>query len=143
MAFTGNYKCNSFKREILEAVHNMAAAAGHTFKMALYSSAATLNASTTAYSATNEVTGVNYAAGGVALTNNGTALSGTVAYADFADPVFTNVTLTCRGALIYNSSAANKSVCVLDFGSDKSPAGQNFTVTLPTPGATTAIVRID
>lgn len=131
--------CTSFKSEILGAVHDMDT---HTLKMALYTSIATLGAATTAYSATNEVSGTNYSAGGVAITNASIATSGTTAYVDFDDVVFTNVDITARGALIYNSSATNKAVAVLDFGEDKTATDGDFTVVMPAAGASTAIIRI-
>lgn len=131
--------CTSFKSEILGAIHDMDT---HTLKMALYTSTATLGAATTAYSATNEVSGTNYSAGGVAITNASIATSGTTAYVDFDDVVFTNVDITARGALIYNSSATNKAVAVLDFGEDKTATDGDFTVVMPAAGASTAIIRI-
>jgi hypothetical protein len=131
--------CTSFKSEILGATHDMDT---HTLKMALYTSSATLGAATTAYSATNEVSGTNYSAGGVAITNASIATSGTTAYVDFDDVVFTNVDITARGALIYNSSATNKAVAVLDFGEDKTATDGDFTVVMPAAGASTAIIRI-
>jgi hypothetical protein len=143
---------NSFKQQLMLAVHDFRPTGGDTFKLALYTSTATLSASTTAYSATNEVTSVNYTAGGATLTNLGTALSGSTAFLDFADVTFTNVTLTTRGALIYNStpSAAdnsnvaltNPAVCVLDFGGDKQAVAGDITIIFPTPSATTALIRI-
>lgn len=131
--------CTSFKSEILGAIHDMDT---HTLKMALYTSTATLGASTTAYSSTNEVSGTNYSAGGVAITNASIATSGTTAYVDFDDVVFTNVDITARGALIYNSSASNKAIAVLDFGEDKTATDGDFTVVMPAAGASTAIIRI-
>jgi hypothetical protein len=143
---------NSFKQQLMLAVHDFRPTGGDAFKFALYTSAATLSASTTAYSATNEVTSVNYTAGGATLTNLGTALSGSTAFLDFADVTFTNVTLTTRGALIYNStpSAAdnsnvaltNPAVCVLDFGGDKQAVAGDITIIFPTPSASTALIRI-
>lgn len=142
MAFTGSFMCTSFKKELLDGTHAIKTTAGDTFKMALYTSTATLDASTTAYSATNEVTGTNYTAGGVTLTNVDPASSGTTGYTQFANATFTNVTLTARGALIYNSSKSNKAVCVLDFGSDKTATAGDFVVTMPTNNSTTALLRI-
>jgi hypothetical protein len=143
---------NSFKQQLMLAVHDFRPVGGDTFKLALYTSAADLSASNTAYSSSNEVTSPNYTAGGAALTNLGTALSGSTAFLDFADLTFTNVTLTARGALIYNTtpSAANNSnvaltnpaVCVLDFGGDKQAVSGDFTIIFPTASATTAIIRI-
>ena len=131
----------SFLGQLLTGTHDFSVA-GDAYKLALYSSSATLNSSTTAYTTTGEVTGANYTAGGNALTNQGASTSGTTAYTDFADCVFTNVTITARYGLIYNSTEANKAVAVLDFGSDKTATGQTFTVVMPTPSATTAIIQI-
>lgn len=143
MAFTGNYLCTSFKVEILKGVHNFTNATGDTFKIALYTSSATLDASTTAYSATNEVSGTGYTAGGNTLTNVTPTSSGTTAYLDFADTTWSSATITARGALIYNSSVAgNPAVAVLDFGADKSSSAGDFTVIFPTANASDAIVRI-
>jgi hypothetical protein len=143
---------NSFKQELMLAVHDFRAIGGDAFKIALYTPAANLGPATTAYTASNEVTSPNYTAGGAALTNLGTALSGSTAFLDFADVTFTNVTLTTRGALIYNTtpSAAdnnnvaltNPAVCVLDFGGDKQAVAGDVTIIFPTPSASTAIIRI-
>lgn len=132
----------SFKQEILVGTHNFTATTGDTFKLALYTSAATLGASTTAYTATNEASGTNYTAGGAALTSVTPTTSGTTAFCDFADLTFSTVTITARGAMIYNSSKSNKCVCVLDFGSDKSASAGDFTVIFPTADSTNAIIRI-
>src|SRR6056300_991837 len=149
MAFTGNYMCTSFKKELLFGVHDFDLANGDTFKIALYTSSATLDASTTAYSATNEVSGTGYTATGQALTNVDPTSSGTTALTDFADETFTNATITARGALIYNTtpnttsiSVTNPSVVVLDFGSDKTSTAGDFTIVFPTADATDAIIRI-
>jgi hypothetical protein len=143
MAFTGNFLCTSFKVEILKGVHDFTNGTGDTFKIALYTSSATLSATTTAYSATNEVSGTAYVAGGTALTNITPTSSGTTAYLDFNDAVWSLATITARGALIYNSSAAgNPAVAVLDFGADKTSTGGDFTVVMPATGASTAIVRV-
>ena len=133
--------CNSFKTEILTGTHNFTNG-GHTFKVALFTSSASLSKSTTAYSTSNEVSGTNYSAGGIALTNVTPALSGDTAVIDFSDATFTNVTVTARGCLIYNSSASNKAVAVIDFGSDQSASGSNFVISFPTANSTSAIVRI-
>ena len=133
--------CTSFKQELLVATHNFTNAA-HAFKIALYSSAATLGASTTAYSATNEVSGTGYTAGGTALTNVTPTTSGTTAYCDFSDVVWSTATITARGALIYNSTASNKAVCVLDFGSDRTATAGDFTIVFPAADASNAIIRI-
>lgn len=133
--------CNSFKTEILTGTHNFTNGA-HTFKIALFTSSASLDKSTTAYSTSNEVSGTNYSAGGISLTNVTPALSGDTAVIDFSDATFSNVTVTARGCLIYNSSASNKAVAVIDFGSDQSASGADFVISFPTADATNAIVRI-
>jgi hypothetical protein len=125
----------SFKKELYEAVHNLAT---DTLKIALYTASADLNEATTAYSTSEEVTGSGYVAGGVTMTGVTISSSGYTAYVDFADVVF-NAAVTARCALIYNSSKANRSVAVLDFGSDKTST--NFTITMPVNGATTALIR--
>jgi hypothetical protein len=148
--------CTSFKAELLLGVHDFRVG-GDTFKLALYTSSATLSANTTAYSATNEVTGSNYTAGGNALTNlgvvtsNNTASSG-VGFTDFSDLTFSNVTVTARGALIYNTTPSansnanttltNAAVAALDFGSDKSSTDGDFTIIFPTASNSAAIIRI-
>jgi hypothetical protein len=148
MAFTGNFMCTSFKKELMYGAHDFAAA-GDTFKMALYTSSATLDASTTAYSATNEVSGTGYSAGGQGLTSVDPTTSGTTAFGDFDDETWSTATITARGALIYNSTPnttsialTNPSVVVLDFGSDKTSTAGDFTVVFPTADASTAIIRI-
>ena len=139
MAFTGNYVCTSFKEEILEGVHDFTS---HTFKLALYTSNATIDAATTAYSTTNEVSGTGYSAGGATLTATNPTTSGTTAFVDFSDVSFSNSTITARGCLIYNSSASNKAVAVFDFGADQASSSSTFTIQFPTADATNAIVRI-
>ena len=132
----------SFKQELMEGVHDFTT---HTFKIALFTSTATLDATTTAYSTTNEVSGTGYTAGGEDLTVTGGAvsISGTTAFIDFTDVSWTSATITARGALIYNSSVGgNPAVAVLDFGSDKISTDGTFTVQFPTADATNAIVRI-
>jgi len=143
MAFTGNFLCTSFKVELLKGIHNFSASGGDTFKIALYTSSATLDASTTAYSATNEVSGSGYTAGGNTLTNIDPTSSGTTAFLDFDDTTWSTATITARGALIYNSTAAgNPAVAVLDFGADKTSTAGDFTVVFPTADASNAIVRV-
>jgi hypothetical protein len=143
MAFTGNFMCTSFKKEILEAVHNFKNLGGDAFKIALYTNSASFDASTTAYTATNEVSGTGYSAGGNTLTRVDPTTSGTTAFTDFADTTWSSSTITARGALIYNSSAAgNPAVVVLDFGSDKTSTSGDFTVVFPTADASNAIIRI-
>ena len=128
----------SFKAEILQGIHDSA----DTYKIALYTSASTLGASTTAYTATNEISGTGYTAGGQALSGFSVTTSGTTAILDFTtDPSWENATITARGALIYNASKANKAVMVLDFGSDKSNSEGTFTIRLPLPDATNGLIR--
>lgn len=135
--------CTSFKQELLTATHNFTASTGDVFKIALYTSAATLGASTTAYSTTNEVaTGGNYTAGGNTLTNVTPTTSGTTAFTDFADTTWAAATITANGALIYNSSKSNKAVAVLAFGGDKTSTAGDFTIIFPTADASNAIIRI-
>ena len=151
MAFTGNFMCTSFKLQLMSGVHAISASASSpvraadTFKIALYTSSATLDASTTAYSATNETTnttGTAYVAGGNTLASGATSSSGTTAFADFADSSWTTASFTARGALIYNSTQADKSVVVLDFGADKTASAGTFTIIFPTNDASSAIIRI-
>ena len=144
MAFTGNFMCTSFKTELLRAVHNFTASSGNTFKLALYTNSASFTAATTAYTATNEVANSgSYSAGGGTLVSVTPTSSGTTAFCDFADLDFTSATITARGALIYNSSAAgDPAVAVLDFGADKTSTNGTFTIQFPTADATNAIVRI-
>jgi hypothetical protein len=138
--------CTSFKQELLEAQHDFRTT-GHTFNMALYTSSATLDASTTDYSATNEVSGTGYSAGGQALTNVNPTTSGTTAFTDFADETWTTASITARGAIIYNTTtgggvSTTDAVCVLDFGADKTSTAGDFTVQFPTADASNAIIRI-
>ena len=133
----------SFKVELLTGTHNFTASTGDTFKIALYTSSATLDATTTAYTGTNEVASTgNYTAGGNTLTSVTPTASGTTAICDFADTTWSNATITARGALIYNSSKSNKAVAVLDFGSDKISTNGDFSIIFPTPNAANAIIRI-
>ena len=135
--------CTSFKQELLEAKHNFLASGGNTFKLALYTSSATLGAATTAYSSTNETSGTNYSAGGSALTNVNPSSSGTTGFTDFADLTFSNVTVTANGALIYNDTASgDPAVCSLAFGGDKTSTAGDFTIQFPTADASNAIIRI-
>lgn len=134
--------CTSFKVELMQGTHNFNASGGDSFKIALYTSAATLGAGTTAYTASNEVAGAGYTAGGNTLTRVDPASSGTTAFIDFADTSWTGASFTARGALIYNATDANRAVCVLDFGSDKTVSDGTFTIQFPTPDAANAIVRI-
>ena len=132
--------CSSFKEELLKGVHDFE---NDTFKMALYTSSATLDASTTAYTVTNEVSGTGYTAGGQALDSPAVTLSGTTAFVDFADETWTTATITARGALIYNSTAGgNPAVAVFDFGADKTSTAGDFVVQFPTADASNAVIRI-
>lgn len=131
--------CSSFKQQILLGEHDLDT---DTIKIALYTSAATLDASTTIYTTTNEVVGAGYTAGGNTLTGATVLLTGTTAFADFADTSWVTATITARGALIYNASKSNKAIAVLDFGSDKISTAGTFTIQFPTNDATNAIVRI-
>lgn len=140
-----NAMCNSFKVELMQALHNFTASTGNTFKLALYTSAATLNASTTTYaSTTNEVAASGtYTTGGGTLTNVTPTLSGTTAFTDFfPDLTFSSATITARGALIYNSTNGGRAVCALDFGSDKTSTAGDFVIIFPAANATDAIIRI-
>lgn len=135
--------CTSFKQELLEGKHNFLNSGGSDFKLALYTSSATLDASTAGYTATNEVSGTGYTAKGASLTRVNPSASGTTAFTDFADLSFTTATITARGALIYNEdTTGDTSVCVLDFGSDKTSTAGTFTIQFPTADATNAIIRI-
>jgi len=131
--------CSSFKSEILGGVHDLDT---DTIKIALYTSSATLDATTTAYSATNEVSGTGYTAGGNTLTGAVISLDGTTAIVDFADTTWASASITARGALIYNSSKADRAIAVLDFGADKTSTDGDFTVTMPAAAAATALIRI-
>jgi hypothetical protein len=149
--------CSSFKAELMLGVHDFRNASGDTFKIALYLSTADIDANTTAYTATNEASGTNYTAGGVSLVNTGVNVTNINAntgtgFTDFSDAVFTNVNVTARGALIYNSTPSangvantaltNAAVAVLDFGSDKTATDGDFTIIFPTNDASNAIIRI-
>jgi len=143
MAFTGNYMCTSFKQELMEGVHNFKLSGGSTFKLAMYDNNASFTAATTAYTATDEVSGTGYSAGGGTLTRVDPTTSGTTAFTDFADLTFSTATVTARGALIYNDTAAgDPSVVVLDFGADKTSTAGDFTIVFPTADASNAIIRI-
>jgi hypothetical protein len=148
--------CTSFKSELLQGIHNFhngsgggtttTTGTGNTFKLALFTSSATLSASTTAFSTTNEVSGTGYTSGGNTLTNVDPTTSGTTALTDFADTTFSSSSITARGALIYNSSTtagtANRAVCALDFGADKTSTSGDFTIQFPAADASNAIIRI-
>ena len=149
--------CTSFKAELMLAVHDFRVTGGDTFKLALYTSSATVDANTTAYTSSDEVTGTNYTAGGGTLSRLGVVTSNTSAsagtgFTDFSDLTFTNATITARGALIYNNTPSansnanttltNAAVCALDFGSDKTSTDGDFTIVFPAATNTTAIIRI-
>jgi hypothetical protein len=150
MAFSGNYMCTSFKQQLLEAVHDFRLSGGDTFKIALYTNSATLDASTTAYTTSGETTntaGSAYTAGGNTLTRISPTSSGTTAFTDFADTSWASASFTARGALIYNTTPSsgaytNPSVVVLDFGSDKTASAGTFTIVFPAADASNAIIRI-
>tara|TARA_R110000787_G_scaffold274411_1_gene382342 strand:- start:428 stop:847 length:420 start_codon:yes stop_codon:yes gene_type:complete len=131
--------CTSFKGELLNKEHDMDT---DTIKIALFTSSATLSAATTAYAATNEVSGTGYSAGGVALTSPSIATSGTTYWVDFADPTWTSASFTANGALIYNSSATNKAIAVLAFGGDFTVTSGTFTIVLPAADASNALIRL-
>lgn len=132
----------SFKKDLLKGVHNFSASGGDTFKIALYNSSAVLGSATTAYSATNEITGTGYTAGGKTLTRVEPSSEGTVGYCTFSDIEWTGATFTANGALIYNASKSNAAVAVLAFGSDKSVTSGTFKVTFPTANSVSAIIRV-
>jgi hypothetical protein len=138
--------CTSFKKELLEGKHNFTNGQ-HTFKLALFTSSASLGAATTDYSTSNEVSGTNYTAGGGALTNVTPTSSGTTAFTDFADKTFSNATITANGAMIYNTTTAGGSsttdaVIILAFGGDKTSTAGDFTIQFPAADASNAIIRI-
>lgn len=147
MAFSGNFMCTSFKKELLEAKHDFTNGQD-VYKLALYDNSATFTAATTAYTTSNEVSASgSYSAGGGALTNVTPTTSGTTAFTDFADKTYTSATITARGALIYNTqtgggSSTTNTVVVLDFGSDKSSTSGDFQIVFPTAAAGSAIIRI-
>jgi hypothetical protein len=139
--------CTSFKKELLERKHDFNASSGHTFKIALYTSSATLDATTTAYATTNEVVGTGYTAGGTTLTNIDPTSSGTTAFIDFVDATWPSATITANGALIYNTTTdggtgTTNAVAVIAFGGDKTSTNGDFVVQFPTADATNAIVRL-
>lgn len=147
MAFTGNWACDTFKIGMLDGVYNFGTGTSQVFKIALYNNTATLNATTTAYTTAGEVTGTGYTAGGNTLVINsvpGTGGSGDIVFLSFANSTWANSTITARGALIYLANGTtNPSVCVLDFGSNKSTINSSFTVQFPAATNTSAIIRIN
>jgi hypothetical protein len=136
--------CTSFKVELLKGVHDFTNSTGDTFNIALYTSSASLDATTTAYTTSNEVANGNgYTTKGAALTNVTPTSSGTTAFTDFADVTFSSSTITARGALIFNDTeSGDPAVVVLDFGADKSSTSGDFTIQFPTADASNAIIRI-
>lgn len=132
----------SFKGELLQAIHNFSSGTGDTYKVSLYTSSAALDATTTVYTTSNEVVGTGYTAGGMSMVNVGVSTSGTTAFLSFNNVTWTSASFTTRGALIYNSSKANRAVCVLDFGSDKTISSGDFTIQYPTNDASNAILRL-
>ena len=134
--------CTSFKKELLEGVHNFKNSGGNTFRLALYTSSATMSAATTAYTTSQEASGTNYTAGGNALTKVAPTSSGTTGFTDFADLTFGTATVTARGCLIYNDTNSDKSVATIDFGGDKTSTAGSFTITFPTADASNAVIRI-
>ena len=142
--------CSSLKSELLSGKHDFDSSGGDTFKIAMFTSSASLDATTTDYSTSNEITnssGTAYTAGGKALTNSGVTLSSTTAYTDFADVSWTSASFTANGAMIYNTttdggSGTTDAVCVIAFGGDKTVSSGTFTVQFPAAGATTAILRL-
>jgi hypothetical protein len=146
MAFTGNFVCTSFKVDLLFARHNFAASGGNVMRIALYTNSASFTAATTAYTATNEVTGTGYTAKGNALTKVDPTFTTTTAWLDFGDSTWSTSTITARGALIYNDDlttpVADASCIVLDFGSDKTSTAGDFVVQFPAADSTNAIIRI-
>ena len=146
MPFTGNFVCTTFKDELLEGVHDFRTTGGDTFKLAMYTNTASFTAATAAYTATNEVSGTGYTAGGGTLVNISPVISGSTAIVDFQDLIFSAATITARGALIYNTTPAhtvtNPTCVVLDFGSDRTSTAGDFTIVFPTADASNAIIRI-
>ena len=140
--------CTSFKVELLNGIHAFGTTVARggttadTFKLALYTSSASLDASTTAYTTSNEVSGTGYTAAGAALTAVAPTSSGTTAFLDFNDLTFSTATITARGALIYNDTQSDKAVAVLDFGGDKTSTAGDFTIVFPTADSSNAIIRI-
>ena len=133
---------SSFKQQLLTGTHNFTASSGNSFKLALYTSSATLGAGTTVYVTTGQASGTNYTAGGGALTSVTPSISGTTAVCDFADLTFGTATVTARGCLIYNDTQGDKAVAAIDFGGDKTSTAGDFTVVFPSPTATGAIIRL-
>ena len=143
MAFTGNFMCTSFKVELMTATHNFTNSTGNTFNIAMYDNSASFTAATTAYTASNEVTGTAYVAKGNTLVNVTPTSTSTTAFTDFGDSTWSSSTITARGAMIFNDTASgDPSVVILDFGSDKSSSSGDFTIVFPSGDSTSAIIRI-
>ena len=143
MAFSGNFMCTSFKKELMEAKHNFLNSGGSTFQIALYTDSASFTAATTAYTTSNEISGTNYSAKGNTLTRVDPTTSSTTAYTDFADTSWSTATFSAMGAMIFNDSASgDPSVVILDFGALKTATAGTFTVAFPTADASNAIIRI-
>ena len=134
--------CSSFKKELLDGDHSFKQTGGDTFKLAMFTSSVTLNASTTAYATSNEITGTGYTAGGGTLTRVDPSTSSTTALTDFANLTFSSSSLTANGALIYNDSNSDRAVCSLAFGADKTSSSGDFTIQFPAADASNAIIRI-
>ena len=132
----------SFKQELLVGTHNLTASSGNAFKLALYTSSATLGAGTTAFTTTGQASGTNYTSGGATLTSVTPTTSGTTAICDFADLTFGTATVTARGCMIYNDTQSDKAVAVINFGGDKTSTAGNFTIVFPAANATAAIIRL-
>ncbi len=132
----------SFTQELLVGTHNFTASSGHAFKLALYTSSATLGAATTAFTTTGQASGTNYTSGGNTLTSVTPTTSGTTAVCDFADLTFGTATVTARGCMIYNDTQSDKACAVIDFGGDKTSTAGDFTIVFPSPTATGAIIRL-
>jgi hypothetical protein len=143
MAFSGNFMCTSFKKELMEAKHNFLNSGGSTFQIALYTDSASFTAATTAYTSSNEITGTNYTAKGNTLTRVDPTTSSTTAYTDFADTSWSTATFSAMGAMIFNDSASgDPAVVILDFGALKTATAGTFTIAFPAADASNAIIRI-
>jgi hypothetical protein len=143
MAFSGNFMCTSFKKELMEGVHNFKSSGGNTFNIALYDDNASFTAATTAYTSSNEISGTNYTAKGVALTNVNPTTSSTTAYTDFENATWSTATFSAMGAMIFNDSASgDPAVVILDFGALKTATAGTFTIAFPAADASNAIIRI-
>jgi len=143
MAFSGNFMCTSFKKELMEAKHNFLLSGGSTFQIALYTDSSSFTAATTAYTTSNEISGTNYSAKGNTLTRIDPSSSGTTALTDFADTSWSTATFSAMGAMIFNDSASgDPSVVILDFGALKTATAGTFTIAFPAADASNAIIRI-